>query len=472
MNRPDQPRRPAPRRTPAPASARRQPVEPTRRRTLANPAVTQRAGRPQPPRRGAARPQPVRRVRRPAGRRPLRLANPGTRLRVGLFAVAFLLSLFAGRLLQLQGVEASAYATVADTERRITETVSATRGSITDRSGVPLATTVDTVNVFADQTQVENPALTARMLAPFVDVDVTTLERGLVGDRLFAYLAKDVDMERWTEIAELDLAGIHAEATHRRTYPGGELAANVVGFVDAAGVGQAGVEQAFDEELTGVDGTLSDLRDGNGRRIPSGETTNQQAVPGDDVRLTINRDLQWVAQQSLAAAVEKSGAASGVAVVMTPDGQVLALATVPTFDPGDASTPIEQRGNAAIEDIYEPGSVLKTLTMAALIEEGMATPASTYTVPDRIVIDGEDYGDHSPHATERMTLAGILADSSNVGTIMAADPIDRETHEKYLRRSASASRAVSDSLATASASSPSPSTRQPATPRRSGRASR
>ena len=83
--------------------------------------------------------------------------NPGTRLRVGLFAVAFLLSLFAGRLLQLQGVEASAYATVADTERRITETVSATRGSITDRSGVPLATTVDTVNVFADQTQVENP---------------------------------------------------------------------------------------------------------------------------------------------------------------------------------------------------------------------------------------------------------------------------------------------------------------------------
>ena len=206
-----------------------------------------------------------------------------------------------------------------------------------------------------------------------------------------------------------------------------------LGFVDAAGVGpgrrRAGVRRRAHRRRR----QLSDLRDGNGRRIPSGATTSEQAVPGDDVRLTIDRDLQWVAQQSLAAAVKKSGAASGVAVVMTPDGQVLALATVPTFDPADPSTPIEQRGNAAIEDIYEPGSVLKPLTMAALIEEGIATPASTYTVPDRIVIDGEDYGDHSPHATERMTLAGILADSSNVGTIMAADPLDRETHESYLR---------------------------------------
>ena len=246
MNRPDQPRRPAPRRTPAAAAVGGSPPTAPRRRTLANPATTRRAGRDRSrPAGGAARPQPVRRVRRPAGRRPLRLASPGTRLRVGLFAVAFLLSLFAGRLLQLQGVEASAYATVADTERRITETLSATRGTITDRSGIPLATTVDSVNVFADQTQVENPALTARMLAPFVDVNVTTLERGLIGDRQFAYLAKDVDMERWTEIAKLDLPGIHAETTHRRTYPGGELAANVVGFVDAAGVGQAGVEQAL-----------------------------------------------------------------------------------------------------------------------------------------------------------------------------------------------------------------------------------
>ena len=379
------------------------------------------------------RAQPARRVRRPPQRRPLRLASPGTRLRVGLFAVAFLLSLFAGRLLQLQGVEASAYATVADTERRITETLSATRGTITDRSGVPLATTIDSVNVFADQTRVENPALTARMLAPFVDVDVITLERGLIGDRQFAYLAKDVDMERWSEIVDLDLAGIHAEAAHRRTYPGGEVGANVIGFVDAAGVGQAGVEQMYDDELTGIDGSMSDLRDGDGRRIPSGASTNEQPVPGQDVRLTIDRDLQWVAQQSLAAAVKTSGAASGVAVVMTPDGRVLALAVVPTFDPADASTPVDGRGNAAIDEIYEPGSVLKPLTMAALIEEGLAAPGSTYTVPDRIVIDNEDYGDHSPHATERMTLAGILADSSNVGTILAADPLPRETHQEYLR---------------------------------------
>lgn len=366
-------------------------------------------------------------------RRPLRLANPGTRLRIGLFVVAFLLSLFAGRLLQLQGVEASAYATVADTERRITETLSATRGSITDRSGVPLAKTVDSVNVFADQTRVENPALTARMLAPFVDEDVAGLERDLIGDRQFSYLAKDIDLETWAEIADLDLPGIQAESTHRRTYPSGELGANILGFVDADGVGRAGVEQTFDDALTGEDGSVSDLRDGNGRRIPSGATTDQAPVPGQDVRLTIDRDLQWVAQQSVAAAVKTSGAASGVAVVMTPDGRVLALAVAPTFDPSDASTPIGRRGNAAVEEIYEPGSVLKPLTMSALIEEGLATPGSIFTVADRIVIDGEDYGDFSPHPTERMTLAGILAASSNVGTILAADPLPRETHEAYLR---------------------------------------
>ena len=444
MNRPDQPPRPTPRRTPTGAPRRRlppgapqrralpdrrvDPDRPTLHRATAHDGTQHRPVRPRP----ARRPPPGR-TRRPAQRRPLRLASPGTRLRIGLFAVAFLLSLFAGRLLQLQGVDASAYATVADNERRVDQTVSATRGTITDRSGVPLATTIDSVNVFADQTRVENPALTARMLAPFVDVDVATLERGLVGDRQFEYLAKDVDVERWIGIADLELDGIHAERTHRRTYPGSELGANILGFVDASGVGQAGVEQVFNPTLTGRDGSFSDLRDGNGRRIPSGATKSEQAVPGQDLRLTIDRDLQWVAQQSLAAAVEKSGAMSGVAVAMTPDGKVLALATVPTFDPADFSTPIEARGNAAVEEIYEPGSVLKPLTVAALIEEGLATPASTYTVADRIVIDGEDYGDHSPHATERMTLAGILADSSNVGTIMAADPLPRETHDAYLR---------------------------------------
>ena len=254
MNRPDQPRRPAPRRTPAvlgpsaPASAAAAP----QRRVLPNPA-THPTGRRRaipaahrrpsgPPRAGGAG------SARPTMRRPLRLANPGTRLRVGLFAVAFLLSLFAGRLLQLQGVEASAYATVADTERRITETLSATRGTITDRSGVPLATTIDSVNVFADQTQVENPALTARMLAPFVDVDVATLEQDLIGDApVLVPRQGHRPRDRGPRSPTSTCAGIHAESTHRRTYPGGELGANILGFVDAAGVGQAGVEQIFDD---------------------------------------------------------------------------------------------------------------------------------------------------------------------------------------------------------------------------------
>lgn len=374
-----------------------------------------------------------RRTRRSAPAR-VRLANPGTRLRVGLFAVAFLLSLFAGRLLQLQGVDAAQYAVMADTERRTTQTLAASRGTITDRDGVPLAVSIDAVDVFADQTVIDNPALTARMLAPYLDLSVDELEDRLTGDAQFKYLAKDLDQETWAQVDDLDLPGIHSEVVPRRSYPADTLAANVVGFVGADGVGLAGIEQTYDERLQGTDGERSYLRDGSGRRIPSGAASETAPVAGQGVRLTIDQDLQWVAQSAIASMVEEAGAASGTAVVMTEDGKVLAMATAPTFNPNTAgSADPALLGNRAVEQVYEPGSIQKALTAAAVLEEGAATPGTVFEVADRIVIDGEDYGDHSPHATGRWTFANIIAESSNVGTVMAADPLSAETLYGYLR---------------------------------------
>jgi len=357
-------------------------------------------------------------------------------LRAGLFAIAFLLSLFAGRLLQLQGVDGSEYAMVADSERRTTYALSASRGTITDRDGVPLAVSIDAVNVFADQTLVKNPALTARMLAPYLDVDVAELEADLLGDSRFKYLAKDLDQETWAKIDLLDLAGVYDEVVSRRSYPGDTLAANVIGFVGADGVGLAGIELMYDDRLEGTDGEASYLRDGSGRRIPSGASSETLPVAGQNLRLTIDQDLQWYAQNEIAAKVEEAGAVSGTVVVMTKEGKILAMATAPTFNANAVgSTDPSLLGNRAVEQAYEPGSIQKALTAAAVIEEGLATPATVFEVPDRVWIDGEDFGDHSPHATGQWTFANVIAESSNVGTLLAADPMTSETLYGYLRKS-------------------------------------
>jgi cell division protein FtsI (penicillin-binding protein 3) len=385
----------------------------------------------------AATRSPVRAARRrPMPRRKIvQLADPGTRLRASLFAVAFLLSLFAGRLLQLQGVDASLYATVADSERRTTQAIQASRGEILDRNGVALAQTIDAVNVFADQTVINNPELTATLLAPYLDETASDLTERLTGTRQFVYLAKDLDPETWKKIENLQLAGIHDEVVHRRSYPGDTLAANVLGFVNDEGVGSAGVEQAFNSILTGTDGQITYVTDGGGRRIPTVESAETAAVPGQDVKLTIDRDLQWVAQQQITAQVEKAGAQSGTVVVMdVQTQQILALATAPTYNPNNVKgTDPNILGDRAIADFYEPGSIEKAVTASALIEEGLVTPQTVFTVPDRIVIDGEDYHDHDSHPTGQWTFTNIIAESSNVGTIEAADPMPAETLDRYLR---------------------------------------
>lgn len=396
----------------------------------------------QPPRRvpsarPARRPAPTRGVaRRPVSRRPtVQLASSGTRLRTSLFAVAFLLSLFAGRLLQLQGVDASLYATVADSERRTTDVLSATRGEITDRNGVALAESINAVNVFADQTVISNPGLTAALLAPYLDQTAADLTTKLTGTRQFIYLAKDLDPEIWTKIDDLDLGGIHDEVVSRRTYPGDTLGSNVLGFVNDEGIGSAGIEQAYNTVLTGKDGTASFVTDGGGRRIPTAGASETAPVGGQSVRLTIDRDLQWTAEQLISNAVQKSDAKSGTVVVMDiKTQQILALATSPTYNPNDVSgTDPAQLGDRAVGEVYEPGSIEKAITASADIQEGLVTPETVFSVPDRIVIDGEDYHDDENHPTSQWTFANIIAQSSNVGTIMATDPLPAETLDSYLR---------------------------------------
>ena len=362
--------------------------------------------------------------------------------------LAVVLSLFGGRLVQLQGLDAAAYANEAAKGRLRTVALPATRGTITDRNGVALAATVDAVNITTDQTLVDDPAATAQVLAPVLAIDAGELERKLTGTDRFVYVAKAVTPEVWRQIRELDLPasgtrrptdglpGIFGEQTSRRTYPAGAVGANLVGFVGADGQGLGGLEYSMNDVLAGTDGEVTFERGAGGRRIPTGETAERDAVPGQDVALTIDRDIQWVAQNALARKVKETKSRSGTLIVMdTRTGDLLAVATAPTFDPshpGDA--PSTARGNLALAEAYEPGSTGKVITAAALIQEGAVTPATPITVPNRLSRAGKTFKDFEDHKTQKLTYAGTLAKSSNIGTILAAEKMGLEKLYPYQRK--------------------------------------
>lgn len=375
----------------------------------------------------------------------MRLADGRRRLRAGVALLAVLLSLFAARLVQLQGLDAPTYAAEAAAGRMRTVTLPAVRGTITDRNGVALATTVDAVNITADQTLVEDPAATAAVLAPVLGLDPAVLQERLTGQSRFVYVAKKVTPRTWAEVRELDLPdetiegvpGIFGERTSKRVYPGGSTAANLVGFVGAEGKGLAGLEYALDKTLAGRDGTATYELSAGGRRIPTGVASERDAVPGRDVRLTIDRDIQFVAQRAIAKAVASTRSQSGTVIVLDPrTGELLAMATAPTFDanrPGAA--PAADRGNRPLTEPYEPGSTGKVLTAAALLEEGVVTPATPITVPNRLVRAGKSFKDFEDHPTQNLTYAGTVAKSSNIGTIKAAERLgDLERLHPYYKK--------------------------------------
>jgi len=339
------------------------------------------------------------------------------------------LSLFAGRLVQLQGLDATTYASEAEAGRLRTAVLPAVRGTITDRNGVALATTVAAVNITADQTLVSDPLAEAQVLAPVLGVDVATLTATLSGTKRFVYVAKTVTPELWHRIRDLNLPnttglpGIFGEATSKRIYPGGETGANIVGFVNAEGKGAGGLEYDLDKTLAGRNGKATYEMSAGGRRIPSGVDSEHDAVPGKDVALTIDRDIQWVAQKAIAKAVKTTGSQSGTVIVMNPHtGDLLAMATAPTFDSNDpGSAPGPDRGNRALAEPYEPGSTGKVITASALLDQGLITPETHIVVPNRLCRAGKCFKDFENHGTEKLTYAGTIAKSSNIGTIKAAE---------------------------------------------------
>ncbi|WP_234346960.1 peptidoglycan D,D-transpeptidase FtsI family protein, partial [Streptomyces rimosus] len=420
--------------------------------------------------RSAPKRAPAARGPRPrSGPSTLRLGSPRPRLRMVSLALTLIMLIFVIRLFQVQAVDAGAYAAKANVNRYVPVKLAAERGAITDRDGVDLATTVDAYDITADPSLLapdkikikDAPQQAAGLLAPILGEDRAVLAKKLAtpGSR-YVRLARQRTPQVWKQIKDLRkaldakaakapkskprpnvLVGIFADKHSKRVYPNKDLASGVLGFVNSEGRGGGGLEARLDKQLAGKDGKLVYAQSG-GRRVPTADTQEHPAVPGTDIELTLDRDIQWMAQQAITKQVAESQADRGYVVVQdTRTGEILALANAPGFDPNDISkADPDALGNAALTDAFEPGSTSKLMSMAAVLEEGAATPATRVTVPNRLHRGDRNFADDIDHPTWHLTLNGVLAKSSNIGTILATEQLGKTRKEanqvlySYLRK--------------------------------------
>lgn len=342
------------------------------------------------------------------------------------------------RMFDVQVANATEYAAAGEAQRVRNEELAADRGTIFDRDLVELAVTIDAVTVIANPSLIEDPDAVAALISPYVETDFETLVTRLSKDSQFAYIDRHMESSEADAlrrvIDEAELAGFGYVREPKRVYPAGPLASQLLGFVQVDdNAGLEGLEAAYDSVLTGVPGRLLVEKDPYGRVIPQGEYFVEPAEPGADLVLTIDREIQFVTERLLAEAVATSNATAGTVVVMRPaTGEILALAASPTFDPNDRTgADRDAFRNRAVADVYEPGSTLKVVTIAAALEEGRITPRTVLEVPQEIEIHDKTYADVSRH-DEALSVAEVVAMSSNVGTILIQAMIGNEAHYRYL----------------------------------------
>ncbi|MFC5679024.1 peptidoglycan D,D-transpeptidase FtsI family protein [Aeromicrobium endophyticum] len=366
------------------------------------------------------------------------------RLRACTVVVFIVFGLFGARLFQIQGLDASAYAAQAVAQGTNHSVDPAPRGAILDRNGAQLATSVDGLVITA------NPKMTTAK-AP----QIARILREKLGDQIdyfdtidllrkpgteYVVLARNIP--RWTAdkaitaLGKAELVGVFTERENIRTYPGGSLAANLLGYVDGSGKGVAGLEQQYDKALTGVDGKSTYEVSPTGQRIPMADSSITKMVPGKDVKTTIDRDLQWYADQRLTDAVHESSSDWGLAITMdVKTCQIVQMSQSPTFD-ADTRTGMDDSNTVsrAVQNVYEPGSVMKTVTMAALADQGKIAADTPISVPSSLTIDKFRIGDYWEHGRINLTAAGVIAKSSNLGTIVAAQQMSDQTMYDYFSK--------------------------------------
>jgi len=382
-----------------------------------------------------------------------RIWKPGD-LRLLVVGIVFVL-VWGGigfRLFDLQGNQAVALATVGFDQRISEETIAAPRGTIYDRGGVELALTIDGWNVVVDPMMLDDTVMAATVLAPFADTSfeelVTDLTEGQAKESRYAEIAMRIDTAHKeaieSAVAEYNagvdkkdrLTGVFYREQPLRVYPAGSVAAQVIGLTAYdMNDGIEGLELTFNSELEGDPGRLIVERDPSRRIIPQGQVIVEPAIAGSDIVTTIDREIQFAAEQGLRKAMQKTGSLSGAVVVLDPDtGAILAMANAPDFDLNDRSSASpEVLRNRAVSDMYEPGSTLKVLTIAAALEEGLVSAHTMIDTPHSIEIGDFTYSDDG-YNPPQMSVRDVVAKSSNIGTIHIEQMLGNDRHYDYLTK--------------------------------------
>ena len=370
-----------------------------------------------------------------------------------IVAIALVLfMLFGLRLIEIQAIRANGYVEKADNELSKTATLLAPRGAIYDKNGVELARSVSAINIAVDQTVVNDPVNAAKVVAPLLGLAESELIPSLTGQRRYVMIAKDVAPSKWrainsaitnynTKILKTEggiskrIGGFVPERSYIRDYPTGKLSASLVGIINNEGIGASGIESSLNSILSGRNGKYV-YANGRGNIIPGSEQIRVEAKAGTSIRLTIDRDVQWVAQNAISQAVASARAESGTVIVMDPKtGHILAQASAPTFDPNNSATITQDKlRNPSVQEVYEPGSTGKVITVAAAMEEKLVTPNTVFTIPYSMKVAGETFSDHEKHPPQRLTTTGLLAVSSNTGSIKLGQSLGKDNLYNYLKK--------------------------------------
>ena len=371
------------------------------------------------------------------------------RIRALIFLLALAMFVFGLRLVQVQAVQAGDYRMRAVNEMENTKSLPAPRGEITDINGIAFARSVAATSIVVDQTQITNPARVANFIAPILDLPVAQVQASITGKRKWNMVYQNAKPALWQKLTQSisqfnsqypamspdRIIGFFPERGYIREYPSGSLIASLVGFVNRDGKGATGLESSMNSMISGIDGKYS-FANGYGAEIPGSQSEIIPAQTGTTVRLTVDRDIQWVASQAISDAVKSSNALSGTVIVMDPKtGEILAHATAPTFNPNNTSkVALVAMRNPSVQDVYEPGSTGKVMTLAAALEEKKITPETVITVPYALKRSTKVFHDHDKHPTQYLTTAGVLAVSSNTGSIQIGELLSNDKFYEYLTK--------------------------------------
>ncbi len=357
----------------------------------------------------------------------------GKRLLILLGFILLIFILLASRLVWVQAVEANKFSKLAKKQRLRSDIISPKRGRIYDCNLQELATSVNSATLFANPHFIKDKKEAARRLAPILELPKKEVLEKISCSKGFVYLARKIPIKKAKEVSKLEIEGVSWLTESRRVYPYKNLAAHTIGFVGIDNEGLSGLELYYDQYLRGKPGKIIAEKDPLGRVMPGGIVEKQNPDQGLNLVLTIDKDIQYIADEKIKEAVEKHSAKAGYVIVMNPkNGEIYALASYPNFDPNDFSeAPEELLRNRAITDLYEPGSTMKSIIASAALEEKILEPNSVLHLPSQLQVADAVITDAHQRPAVDETLTQIVSSSSNIGAVLVGMKLGKEMIYQY-----------------------------------------